>query len=412
MLSGFARVGCEDMGRSASLRLAVLRLCLLLGLAALAGSAVATAGILPEKVERADLSTTGDRSELVESVPISTVAGGDERVVMSLGPDQLPRLANGDRLEIGGEVQVSTTCVVPGTRCVGSSYDFNPTIQARLALAPSADPAAASIPLSEPKQVLCKQRRPQRNHHCTLTFSTTQFAVGDVATLPCADNACYVNMILGASNRRAESGNLVVLGADRPDGSVKGDKGRLNVVHSRAETPGPTESSSSTLVTPFLQLNEGKLVKRRVIHSVEIPAPRKGEVLAADGNYLATIDELPFNTFLSNRIIVAETPTSVEPTGVAKAASQLRGDLTESNGFNCTQGASGYATPCTTTKAGALRITRDALDANGQPVPLYVNLVASAKPLLYPAQRLKRFHKVAVTPTTGLRVLRYTPPAG
>jgi hypothetical protein len=203
---------------------------------------------------------------------------------------------------------------------------------------------------------------------------------------------------------------VVVLGADRPDATVKGDKGRLNMTVSRAETPAPAEGSSSTLISPFLPLNEGKLVKRRVIHSVEIPAPRKGEVLAADGSYVATIDTLPFNTFVSSRIVLGETPTSVDPSGVAQRAGQLRGDVTESNGFNCTQGASGFPTPCTAVKSGALRITRDAVDANGQPVPLYVNLVASAKPLLYPLQRLKRFHKVAVTPAFGLRVLRFTPP--
>jgi hypothetical protein len=39
-----------------------------------------------------------------------------------------------------------------------------------------------------------------------------------------------------------------------------------------------------------------------------------------------------------------------------------------------------------------------------------VNLVASAKPLLYPMQRLKKFHRVKITPGSGLRVLRYTPP--
>lgn len=386
-------------------------LSLIAALLALAAPAAAGAQILPEpELEKADLSTTGDGSELVESVPVSTVAGGDERVVMSLGPEQLPRFAGGDRLLIGGEVQVSTTCVTPGRRCVGRSYDFNPTIQTRLALSATPEPGAESIPLSDAQQVLCKQRRPQRNHHCTIAFPNREFAIPDVSALPCPDNACYVNMILGASHRRAAPGNVVVLGADRPDGSVKGDKGRLNVTVSRSSTPLPAEVSSSTVVSPFLPLNQGKVVKRRVIHSVEIPAPRKGEVLAADGSYLATIDDLPFNTFVSSRIIVADSPTAVDPAGLAKSSAQLRGDLTESNGFNCTQGASGYSTPCTAVKSGALRITRDALDANGQPVPLYVNLVASAKPLLYPLQRLKRFHKVAVGPAFGLRVLRFTPP--
>ena len=378
-------------------------------LAGLAVSASAGAGILPEEVEKAELKTTGNASELIDSVPITATRNADRRVVISLGPEQLPRLQSGDRLEVGGEVQVSTTCVDSGPRCVGSRYDFNPTVGAQIMLAASQDAEAPAIALSEPRQVLCKQRRPQRNHHCTLAFPNIEIGIGDLATLPCPANACYVNMVLGASHWRARSGNVVVLGADLPDGSVKQDKGRLNVVHSRAETPAPTESSSSELVTPFLQLNEEGKVKRRVIHSVEIPAPREGEVLAADGSFLSTIDELPFNTLVSARFIVAEAPTSVESSGVAKSSSALRGEITESNGFNCTQGASGYATPCTTEKSGALQITRDAVDASGAPVSLYINLVASAK-LIYPQQRLKRFHKVAVSPTGGMRVLRFTLP--
>jgi hypothetical protein len=90
---------------------------------------------------------------------------------------------------------------------------------------------------------------------------------------------------------------------------------------------------------------------------------------------------------------------------------QLRGDATEANGFNCTQGPSGYASPCTITKAGAIRITKDVLDpATGLPGTLYVNLVAAAKPLL--AKRVKNDQQVLVGTTTGLQVARYSPPAG
>ena len=383
----------------------------LAALVALTAPAGTRAGEPNPAVPEASVDSTGNNSELVSSVPIATSPGLSDTVVMSLGPDDLPRLEAGDRLEVSSEVQVSTTCVVPGQRCVGSSYTFSPTITARVVLSSSTDPAAPAITLSETKQVRCKQRRPQRNHHCTLVFPNLQTSIADPATLPCPDNACYVNLILSASNKRAAKGNVVVLGADRPDGSVKRDKGRLNVVHSRVDTPGPAELSSTTPVSTSLPLNEGKILKRRVIYSVAIPAPKKGEVLTADGSFVSTIDNLPFNTFISSRVIVAETPTSIEPAGLATSSSQFGGDLTESNGFNCTQGASGFATPCTTVKAGAARITRDAVvDTAGTPATLYVNLVASGKPLLYPMQRLKKFHRVKVTPGSGLRVLRYTPP--
>jgi len=329
-----------------------------LALAALAFPASVGAGLLEENPKKAELSTTGNDSELVKSLPIATTAGVNERTVMSLGPDQLKRIEVGDRMRVSGEVQVSTTCVARSTRCVGRRYEFNPSVAARIVLSPTPEPTGASIPLSETKTVLCKQRRPNRNHHCALVFPNVETPIVDLAALPCPNTACYVNLIVGASSKKAQRGNRVVLGADRPDGGVAQDKGRLNVIQARGKVPPPTDQASSELVNSSLPLTESKKLKRRVIHSVPITAPVKSEVLAFDGSYLATIDPLPFNVFLSTRVILGETPTSTEPTGLAKSSVQLRGDATEANGFNCTQGRSGYTTPCTVTKAGAIRITQ------------------------------------------------------
>ncbi len=375
-------------------------------LAALGLPAIAAAGS-SEDPPKAELATTGNDSEMVASVPIATAAGLKDRVVMSLGPDQLERIQVGDRMRVSGEVQVSTTCVAKGPRCVGRRYEFNPTISARIVLAAGPEADSASIPLSGTEQVLCKQRRPNRNHHCTLAIPNVDQPVLDLAALPCPANACYVNMVLGASNRNARRGNRVVLGADQPDGGVKQDKGRLNVVQARSDVSPPSEQSTGELVNEALPLTEGKKEKRRVIHSIPIVAPLKGEVLAFDGSYMATIDQLPFNTFISSRVIVAEQPTSTDPSGLARSAVQLRGDATEANGFNCTQGPSGYPTPCTAQKAGAIRITKDAVDeSTGLPATLYLNLVGSTKPLLTD-ERIKRAQRVEISPASGLQVFRY-----
>ena len=56
--------------------------------------------------------------------------------------------------------------------------------------------------------------------------------------------------VLGASNKKAKPANRVVLGADNPDGSVKKDKGRLNVVQSRATVPAPTALERTTSSPP------------------------------------------------------------------------------------------------------------------------------------------------------------------
>ena len=380
---------------------------ILVALATLALPASAGAGILPEP-NKPELATTGNDSELVTSVPIATSPGLKDRVVMSLGPEELKRIEVGDRMRVSGEVQVSTTCLARGPRCVGRRYEFNPTVSARIVLSAAPEVTAADYALSEPRQVLCKQRRPNRNHHCTLAFPNLETPILDLAALPCPANACYLNMVLGASNKNARRGNRVVLGADQPDGGVKQDKGRLNVVQARSDVPAPSEQTSAELVNTSLPLTEGKKIKRRVIHSVPIAAPLKSEVLAFDGGYTATIDQLPFNTFISSRVIVGETPTSTESTGIAKSSVQFRGDATEANGFNCTQGPSGYSTPCTVTKAGAIRITQNAVDeATGLPATLYVNLVSSAKALL--TERVKKSQQVLVGPTTGLKVTRYAP---
>lgn len=395
------------MAATTTIRAATAGLVLAAGLALPAGAG-AGSGQEPAKAE---LATTGNDSELVRSVAIAAAPGLKERVVMSLGPEQLKRIEPGDRILAGGEVQVSTTCVARGPRCVGRRYEFNPTVSARIVLADSPEPDAAAIALSAERRVLCKQRRPNRNHHCTLALPNLETPVAQTDQLPCPANACYVNMLVSASNRNAERGNRIVLGADLPDGGVKGDKGRLNVVQARSEVPAPATAASAEILHTALPLTEGKKVKRRVVHSIAIPAPRKGEVLAFDGDYRSTIDQLPFNTFISSRVIVAETPTATDPSGLARNSVQLRGDATEANGFNCTQGPSGYATPCTSVKSGAIRITRDAVDASGQPATLYLNLVGSAKPLLTD-ERVKRSQRIELSPATGLRLARFAPASG
>ena len=60
-------------------------------------------------------------------------------------------------------------------------------------------------------------------------------------------------------------------------------------------------------------------------------------------------------------------------------------------------------------KAGAALVTRDALDkATGQPVTLYLNVFASAKPLL--TTNVKTSQQVSIAPLPGgLTVSRYAP---
>ncbi|HEX2128658.1 MAG TPA: hypothetical protein VHF58_05525 [Solirubrobacterales bacterium] len=363
----------------------------------------AAAGVLPEPtVPAAEVTTTGNNSELLNAIPISKKPGTRERVAMSIGPQRLDPIDVGDRLRVSAEVQFSTTCVSPGTRCVGSRYDFNPRLSARIVLAAGPDVGDPSFALSTTVKRMCKQTRPNRNHHCTLVVPNTDVPITPQTQLPCPAEGCYVNLVVGATHKKAKPSNRVVLGADRPDGTVAQDKGRLNVVQAGPDVPPPLGGSSADLVNSSVPLMESN--KRRVVYSVPIPAAKKGEVLAFDATYVADLTGLRFNTFIGTRVIVAETPTSTKPSGLARE-SLNRGNATEANGFNCTLGRSGYKNPCTVAKAGATRITADAVDPAGAPATLYLNVVVSAKPLL--DERVKGSPMLTLRPAEGLRVLRY-----
>lgn len=378
-------------------------------IAAYAAPASAATGLPRLKPPAAALATTGSDSELIDAVPVAKTAGARNRVAMRLGPDQLEPIELGDRIRASGEVQVSTTCVDPGPRCVGRNYAVNPTVTAMIVLSASPEAESGYLPLSPSRTVLCKQKRPNRNHHCTLAIPNTETTLPPPIALPCPPDACYVNLIVGASNKKAKKGDLVVLGADRPDGSVFQDKGRLNVVQAGAAVPAPAVLSSDTLVNTELPLTENDDEKQRVVYSVPIEAARKNEVLAFDASYLTGISALRFNTFVSSRVVLADSPTATESRGVARNAIPLRGQAAESNGFNCTLGPSGFANPCTNVKAGAAKFVRDAVDkTTGLPVTLYLNVVAAAKPLV--AEKVDPSLMVSLGSLPGgLTVARYAP---
>jgi hypothetical protein len=104
-------------------------------------------------------------------------------------------------------------------------------------------------------------------------------------------------------------------------------------------------------------------------------------------------------------VIVADSPTATEPDGIGKKATILAGFATEGNGVNCTQGRSGFRSPCTLTKAGAIRFDGDAVDAAGSPVPVYLNLVSWAEGRLVASPKPE--DRVFLRPSGGLRVARF-----
>jgi hypothetical protein len=367
--------------------------------------------------DKVRFATTGNHSELVETIPITRSSKKKvQTVVMSLGPEDLPDFELNDRLLVNAEIQPSTTCVVPGSRCHGTRYRINPFIRARLVLADSAEPTANAIELAPSELVHCTQRRPNRNHHCPLVFRAADLEILDPGALPCPPDACYVNLLLSADHPKAKPGNKIVLGGDRPNGVVAQDKGRINAITVRSDAADPTAAIDQVIrARRGLPLHPRKGGSRkRVIHSVDVPNLGPGDILRATATYRGAQPRgkkgsggrrrrgrHAYNAFIGSQLILADTPTSTSPTKAART-SGLQGELTESNGFNCTQRPSGFKRPCFVEKAGAIKINNN----QAGDVHVYLNLVARSKPLL---KNARRKDKVKLRLEGGLRALRFAP---
>ena len=355
------------------------------------------------------MATSGNKSELIDKVQIQRRPGRGARVAMRVSPKAFDPIAAGDHLRVSGEVQVSTTCIVDEPRCIGNSYGLSPFVTAQIVLSRSHKARSRHIALSERETVLCKQRRPNRNHHCTLTIPQTTTAIRRLSKLPCEPRGCHVQLLVSAHNPKAERGDFVVLGGDKPDATLEQDKGRLTVIQSHAGLRSPPPLVNEALLHRNLPLTISDADKRRVVYSVPIYAPERGEVIAFDVSFVSAINALPFNTFVTSRVILGTTPFKTRPHQRAKTAIRFRGQATESNGFDCTLGPSGYANPCVTHKTGTIRIRRDVIRRKtGEPVTLYLNVLAAAKPLLA-ERRVKRIDtvKLAAQPG-GVTLWRYS----
>jgi len=325
-------------------------------------------------------ATTGDNSEIRQVVPVAKRKWAKKRVVMSIGPSKLPTFHRHDILRADGEVQITTTCVEPGTpRCIGRHYGFSPREDARIVLANrrQASGGKGTKTIAETHSLRCHQQRPQRNHHCVLVFPPKPTAIHP-HRLPCRPRACHLNLVVEADHRHARDGQVIVIGADRPNGTVRQDKGRLNAIILHKHVPPPKRYRTANVRSHSVPIAPSGKAGRRVIYSERINNLRKGDVIEASAKHLVTIASVPYPSYIGTDLILTRGPRAVSPAGVARGTVSASGTLTEANGFNCTHGHSAYRSPCRTRKAGAARIRRTVV-RNGHPVPLYLNVVCAGK---------------------------------
>jgi len=326
-------------------------------------------------------ATTGNRSEIRETVPIARRKWARKRVVMSLGPHKLPALRPGDALRTSAEVQISNTCIAFGApRCIGRHYGFSPREDARIVLANGRQVTGGghAEPIAEADSLRCHQPLPNRNHHCVLALHGTK-TVRSRHGLPCRPRRCYLNLVLEADHPMGRHGQVILVGADRPSGTVRQDKGRLNAVVLRGRVPRSARFRTRKRTSRSVPIAPKGEPGKRVIYSQRVGRLRRGDVIEARATPLLTISSVPYNAFIGTRLILARSKREVASSGLARRAGALDGEIAELNGFNCTHGHSAYRDPCRARKVGALRIRKNVVDRHGNPVPIYVNLVVGGK---------------------------------
>jgi hypothetical protein len=326
-------------------------------------------------------ASSGENSEIRKSIPIADHKWGKKRVAMTIPPSRLPALHSGDVLRTVGEVQLSTTCVdFSAVRCIGRRYSFSPQEDARIVIASrrGATGGPHAMTVAQAKSLRCHQPLPNRNHHCVLVFPPAAMKIRNPGQLPCSLNACRLNLVIEADNPHARPGQVVLVGADRPNGTVRQDKGRLSasILHGAIDSKRLRTAHRRSRAVPIAP--SGK-TGRRVIYSQRINQLHKGDVIEASATHLITIASLRYPAFIGTDMILARGPRAVSSAGLPRQVATGNGDLTEQNGFNCTHGPSAYRDPCRTRKAGAVRIVRN-VQRNGHSMPLWVNVVSAGAP--------------------------------
>ena len=336
---------------------------------------------------------TGRTAELRETVRITRRRGAGEASVLSLA---LPVMKPGDRIRFNGEVTVTTTCVEELPRCIGRPYTFDPKLRARIVLAKERDDAGAgTVVVSEPVGLQCEQNRPNRNHHCPLVISEAT-RINGLGSLPCLPAKCRLNMLLRAHHPDARGGEVVVVGADQPDGSVEGGKARLSAAVVRAGAD-VREARKKTAKRRVRRLPASFDAGQRVVYSQRLRGLEEGEVLLTSARVRTAIRRLPY--FVATKIVIATRPTARRPKQLASRYATRKGTATETNGFNCTVGPSAFQSPCLTKKEGLVVITRTPKR------PLYVNVVSRTFPKVAQA-RMGSYPPARVLRGGGLHVTR------
>jgi hypothetical protein len=316
--------------------------------------------------------SSGDKSELVKTIPITRKRGAKQKVVMRIDAGRLGPVEAGDRFLSAGEVEV-TTCLDsphgPDT-CVGKTYPYDPHVFAKVVLAREAGSARGEV-IGEPRELECSQHHPHRNHHCVLSLPWRQW----VADRPCT--GCHVNLVMSAwKSGQARDGHQLVIGAHGSSGPIEQDRGRLSLVRFRGGAlpadVDPKLGKRRASRTPIG--NEGAATRHTFVRSLKLNDLEAGDEIYVDAATRTAIGSVPYNVLLQSKVYLARGSGAIDHSGTSRYAAP-DGQLAELNGFNCTQGRSAHRSPCSAPKVGVARV-RESVNE------LHVILLLSAKAMM------------------------------
>ena len=328
---------------------------------------------MPNHDPKVRVGSTGNRPELRETIPITRQAGRQKRVVMSFGPQTqtdspLPDIEPGDRLLVLAELEVTTDAEDanhPGR--IGNPYSYAPRVEASLLLAAddgqTEEKPRRALALSRPWRETLSHAR----HHGVVVFPKGELKVPRRG-LPWG-GASHVNLVLGASHRRAAGGDLLLVGQNEKTPVVVQDMAGIRVVRLR---PGNQPERAATRDANCRVAGIPVAKRQTLVFSHRLDDLRRGEQLVVRARLTTDASPLGYAARISSRLFLADSESQLEPGGgTAASVASWKGHLSKQTGFNCLpeDGAR------TTLKFGVLRV----LDDPGR--PLFLNLVAvSADP--------------------------------
>ena len=353
---------------------------------------------MPTVEPKVRVGSTGNRPELLETIPIGRNPGGRGKVVLSFGPGSrtdspFPDLEPGDRLLALAELEVTTDAAEEGhPGRIGNAYSYAPKVEASLFLAAEptvAEPGRRAIALASPIGLALSHR----HHHGVLAFANGRYDV-PVRGLPWRGPA-HVNLVVGASHPRARRGDLLLIGQNEPTPTVVQDMAGIRVVRLRPGTqpPRPPEREPKCWV-PGIPVSK----RETLVFSHRLERLRRGEQLLVRARLTTDAGPLGYPARISCRLFAADERDQLEPGGGRAArAMSWKGHLSKPTGFNCLPDDGAR----TSLKFGVLRVLEDP----GR--TLYLNLVAISSAPFGGAGAGDELKIVA--PQSYLEITRYPP---